>query len=180
MAVKDGLPATDFSRMNREWVKAVAEGGSGGGGLPEITEADEGKFLGVVSGEAAWATAGGGSSPFEIVTISNLVVDESDSTVYIGTADKTAIQLIEAYQAGKILACYIPSVPSSVKAWSKLGFPGEIDTEEGYETVVFNNIIGDANDPPTVMNTSVTISTDAPNPDYIRIKFTHGLLNPVE
>ena len=60
MAVKDGLPATDFSRMNREYIKAVAEGGSGGGGLPEITEADEGKFLGVVSGEAAWATAGGG------------------------------------------------------------------------------------------------------------------------
>lgn len=56
MAVKDGLPATDFSRMNREYIKAVAEGGSGGGGLPEITEADEGKFLGVVSGEAAWAT----------------------------------------------------------------------------------------------------------------------------
>ena len=32
MAVKDGLPATDFSRMNREYIKAVAEGGSGGGG----------------------------------------------------------------------------------------------------------------------------------------------------
>lgn len=60
MAVKDGLPSTDFSRQNREYIKAVAEGGSGGGGLPEITEADEGKFLGVVSGEAAWATAGGG------------------------------------------------------------------------------------------------------------------------
>lgn len=34
MAVKDGLPATDFSRMNREYIKKVAEeagGGSGGG-----------------------------------------------------------------------------------------------------------------------------------------------------
>lgn len=28
MAVKDGLPSTDFSRMNREYIKAVAEGGS--------------------------------------------------------------------------------------------------------------------------------------------------------
>lgn len=28
MAVKDGLPSTDFSRQNREYIKAVAEGGS--------------------------------------------------------------------------------------------------------------------------------------------------------
>lgn len=32
-SVPDGLPATDFSRMNREWVKAVAAGGGGGGGI---------------------------------------------------------------------------------------------------------------------------------------------------
>lgn len=157
MAVKDGLPSTDFSRMNREYIKAVADEAAGGGG-----------------------GGGGGSSPFEIVTINNLVADESDSTVYIGTADKTAIQLIAAYNAGKILACYIPSIPSSYKNWSHLCFPGEINTEEGYEEVVFNNIIGDNNDPPTVMNTHVDITTDATNPDDIRIKFTWGLLNPVE
>ena len=35
--VKDGLPATDFSRMNREYIKAVVEeaGGGGGGGGDE-------------------------------------------------------------------------------------------------------------------------------------------------
>lgn len=34
MAVKDGLPATDFSRMNRKYIEAVVEeaGGGGGGG----------------------------------------------------------------------------------------------------------------------------------------------------
>ena len=41
MAVKDGLPATDFSRMNREWVKAVAEGGSGGSDLLVVTITEE-------------------------------------------------------------------------------------------------------------------------------------------
>lgn len=30
--VKDGLPSTDFSRMNREYIKAVAENAAGGGG----------------------------------------------------------------------------------------------------------------------------------------------------
>lgn len=64
MAVKDGLPSTDFSRMNREWVKAVADGGSGGVGLPAVTAVDNGKILGVVNGEwgAMDAPGGGGSS----------------------------------------------------------------------------------------------------------------------
>lgn len=87
MAVKDGLPATDFSRMNREYIKAVADGGSGGGGLPEITEADEGKFLGVVSGEAAWATAGGGGGV--------LIITNTE-----GTLNKTAQEISSAFLAG--------------------------------------------------------------------------------
>ena len=65
MAVKDGLPATDFSRMNREYIKAKIEeagGGSGGGGagLPPVTEADNGKILGVVNGAWGAMDAGGG------------------------------------------------------------------------------------------------------------------------
>ena len=34
MAVKDGLPATDFSRMNREYIRNVAEGETVKDGLP--------------------------------------------------------------------------------------------------------------------------------------------------
>ena len=34
MAVKDGLPATDFSRMNREYIRNVAEGNEVPDGLP--------------------------------------------------------------------------------------------------------------------------------------------------
>ena len=62
MAIPDGKPATDFSAMNREWVRAVAAEAAESVGLPEITEADEGKVLTVESGEAAWASGGGGGS----------------------------------------------------------------------------------------------------------------------
>lgn len=36
--VKDGLPATDFSRMNREYIKAVVEEAGGGGGSITVEE----------------------------------------------------------------------------------------------------------------------------------------------
>ena len=80
MAVKDGLPSTDFSRQNREYIKElIEESGGGGGGLPEITEADEGKVLTVESGEAAWATAGGGG----FVPVPDLEEDEA-KTIVVG------------------------------------------------------------------------------------------------
>lgn len=95
MAVKDGLPSTDFSRMNREYIKEVAEG-SAGSVLPDIAAADEGKFLGVVSGEAAWAEGGGGVENF-VVTYT---FDEDDEVV----ADKTYAQIFAAYTAGNIIS----------------------------------------------------------------------------
>lgn len=91
MAVKDGLPSTDFSRMNREYIKAVAKGGSGGGGLPEITEADEGKVLTVESGEAAWATAGGGGGG------SVLLITLSGTTL-----NKTGQEIANAFTSGSV------------------------------------------------------------------------------
>lgn len=98
MAVKDGLPATDFSRMNREYIKKVVEeagGGSGGGGLPEITADDEGKVLTVESGAAAWATAGGGGGGVLIITDTE------------GTLNKTAQEISTAFLAG--VQCLIRS-----------------------------------------------------------------------
>lgn len=97
MAVKDGLPATDFSRQNREWVKAVAGGGSGGGGgLPEITPADEGKVLTVESGAAAWATAGGGCGGS--ILFVNTVTENS-----VMHLDKTYNEIKSAMAAGTLV-----------------------------------------------------------------------------
>lgn len=103
MAVKDGLPSTDFSRMNREYIKAVAEG-SAGSVLPEIAAADEGKFLGVVSGEAAWATAGGGAEKFVIT----YEYGEGDAVV----ADKTYAEILSAYTTGKEISAVLFDSPS--------------------------------------------------------------------
>ena len=60
MAIPDGKPATDFSAMNREWVRAVA---AEAGGLPSVSGDDNGKVLTVVSGEWEAATASGGGIP---------------------------------------------------------------------------------------------------------------------
>lgn len=89
MAVKDGLPSTDFSRQNREYIKAVA--GESSGGLPEITEADEGKVLTVESGEAAWATAGGGGGGSVLLITLNGV-----------TLDKTGQEIADAFTNGTV------------------------------------------------------------------------------
>lgn len=105
MAVKDGLPSTDFSRQNREYIKElIEESGGGGGGLPEITEADEGKFLGVVSGEAAWATAGGGGGG------SNIMVVNMTASELAFTLDKTFAEIEAA--AGANVYCYVKFVDS--------------------------------------------------------------------
>ena len=54
MAIPDGKPATDFSAMNREWVRAVAEE-AGADVLPSVSGSNNGQVLTVVSGE--WAAA---------------------------------------------------------------------------------------------------------------------------
>ena len=78
MAIPDGKPATDFSAMNREWVRTVATEAaeSGSIGLPPVTADDNGKILGVVNG--AWGAmdaGGGGSSDFSTAEVTVTLTD---------------------------------------------------------------------------------------------------------
>lgn len=69
--------------------------GSGGSGLPDYTAADNGKFLGVVEGEATWAEAGGGEEPFVVTFTVN------PEGFVIGGVDKTYAEVAAADEAGK-------------------------------------------------------------------------------
>ena len=63
MAIPDGKPATDFSAMNREWVRAVAA--ESGGGIPAPENPSNGDVLTYDSTDSAWVAAapgGGGGS----------------------------------------------------------------------------------------------------------------------
>lgn len=71
MAVKDGLPATDFSRQNREWVRNVAEGESVPDGLPATD-------FSRMNREWVKAVAGGGGGGGSI-TVEPLTVTENDT-----------------------------------------------------------------------------------------------------
>ena len=59
MAIPDGKPATDFSAMNREWVRAVAEEAaeSGGSGIPAPENPSNGDVLTYSSTDTAWVAA---------------------------------------------------------------------------------------------------------------------------
>lgn len=71
------------------FTQSVMGDSEGGGGIPPITEADEGKVLTVDDGEPVWAEGGGGSA-----FIANDVS---------GVLDKKAGELLEAYENGSQL-----------------------------------------------------------------------------
>lgn len=124
MAIPDGKPATDFSAMNREWVRAVA---AEAGGLPEVSGSDNGKVLTVVSGdwEAATPAASGIPAPAN-PSDGDVLTYDSDTSAWVAAApsgggenfvvtyefgegdaviaDKTYTQILAAYTGGKIIS----------------------------------------------------------------------------
>lgn len=73
MAVKDGLPATDFSRKDREWVKNVVDGTTVPDGLPatDLSRMNR-EWVKAVVDEAG---GGGGGD----ITVESLTVTENDT-----------------------------------------------------------------------------------------------------
>ena len=110
MAIPDGKPATDFSAMNREWVRAVAAeaASSGGGGIPAPENPSDGDVLTYDSTTSAWVAEAPSEIVFPIV-ISEEEVD--DDWVY--TFSPSITDIIAAKEAGKIILAVRGDVTST-------------------------------------------------------------------
>ena len=110
MAIPDGKPATDFSAMNREWVRAVAaeaaEGGGGGGGIPAPENPSDGDVLTYSSADDEWVAAApsGGEldSAFFYVKLEDNPDYETDPSWNIRTV-ATVKEILDAMADGKQL-----------------------------------------------------------------------------
>lgn len=137
MAIPDGKPATDFSAMNREWVRAVAaeaaEGGGGGGGIPAPENPSDGDVLTYSSTDSAWVAAapGGGGGSIFVINASPIPDDPNENLIM----DKTWKEIADAMAAGSV--CYILSVYSTETPVSIAGnLVASVDSDgEGSYTV---------------------------------------------
>lgn len=92
MAIPNGKPATDFSAMNREYIRAVAkEEAAAGGGIPAPASPSNGDVLTYDSTSEKWIGAKKEAILFVMIT--------EDSGTY--TADKTATEIINALRENK-------------------------------------------------------------------------------
>lgn len=148
MAVKDGLPSTDFSRMNREYIKAVADEAAGGGG----------------------GGGGGGSSPIVVVNITNITSDGNGG--YTGEADMTAIELETEYNAGKILMAKLVTPPDALAEYPQVLTC--YDKSSQYADITFSGTASTGEDAPTIYSINMFISDNSPDPDYITITVGSG------
>ena len=104
MAIPDGKPATDFSAMNREWVRAVAAEAAeaAGGGIPAPDDPSDGDVLTYDSTTSAWvaeAPSGGGGA-----TILTPVVGEISEGFRSITFTQTVAEMKALIEAGPVYA----------------------------------------------------------------------------
>lgn len=90
-AIAEGTPTPPPLTREERYLAKIAE--NTGGGLPTIEEGDDGKVLTVSSGEAVWASGGGGGSGVTVVHHS----DEFGETL-----DKTYNEILEAAKKGPV------------------------------------------------------------------------------
>lgn len=162
MAVKDGLPATDFSRMNREYIKAVAEeaaggGGGGGGGIPAPENPSDGDVLTYSSADDEWVAAAPSGSEKFVVTYE---FGEGDAIV----ADKTYAEILAAYTEGKEISALFH--------------------ETSYEYLYLSVVIEGETDGGFIFRGLPLIAPDDPDtPTELTIRqesITHGITSSVE
>lgn len=134
MAVKDGLPATDFSRQNREWVKAVAGGGSGGG-IPAPANPSDGDVLTYSSADDEWVAAapggGGGSLGIQITAIP----DDPDDNLIL---DKTWNEIKSAIEDDCFVYAYFKDESGDLTEWN-ISYPRYLSSATGVYSVVMND-----------------------------------------
>lgn len=142
MAIPDGKPATDFSAMNREWVRAVAEE-AGDAALPSVTTSDNGDVLTVVSGKWAKAAAPASGIPAPASPT------DGDVLTYDGT---TSAWVAEAPSGGGgVLVCMASLIPDDPddneilnKTWAEIntavssGIPVFVISSYPDETIIAN------------------------------------------
>lgn len=105
MAIPDGKPATDFSAMNREWVRAVAEeAAESGGGIPAPENPSNGDVLTYNSTTQKWEAADPPASGIPApASPSNGDVLTYDSTgsAWVAAAPSGAEKFVVTYEVGE-------------------------------------------------------------------------------
>ena len=116
-----------YDEENDTWYEQPA-GGGGGSGLPPVTDADNGKVLGVVDGEWDKAEASGGYLAV------NVIPTHSSLQITGATVDKTYAEIMAAINAGTpVLVMQRPSATGNVV---NIG-----TVESAYSMTYYSNVI---------------------------------------
>ena len=138
MAILDGTPATDFSAMNREWVRAVAkeEAAAGGDGIPAPENPSNGDVLTYDSTAEEWVAAapggGGGGSLGILIT---LVPDDPNENLVM---DKTWNEIKSAIENNCFVYAYFKDVSENMTEWI-ISYPRDLSSETGSYLVIMND-----------------------------------------